>query len=74
VRELFDAIESAPPVVILAALVAVLALVVAIEHALQWLRWIRAHEYLQGYAIGYDDGSLDKIRAFSGDVPTRESR
>ena len=64
-REIYDAIDRAGIEVALAGVIALLALVVALEYALKWLRWIRAHEYLQGYAAGYlarEDNKLPAIR------------
>jgi hypothetical protein len=68
----FDAIDAADPIVLLAGLAVLLLVLAAVEWELRRRRWRSARDYLQGYALGYDEGSSGKMRAFagSGDVPT----
>jgi len=61
VREFFDAIESVPPVVILAIAVWLALDIVTFLAYRRRERWLVAHHHLQGYAQGYLDGSDGKL-------------
>jgi hypothetical protein len=63
VKELFDAIDNAPPAALIAGAVVLIALLRALEWAIRERRRALAHEYLQGYAHGYRDRAEDKVPA-----------
>jgi hypothetical protein len=60
-REILDAIDSAPPALLGAAAIALLALLCAIEWGIARRRYELAQEYLQGYRFGYQDGRAGRI-------------